>query len=164
MHGVRSDGVGDRGTDGAARLVRRAEHEVIDEELRTTAEELGERLRPSLGLEAVVLLDRHPGELPPLPRELVAAAGGVLLLPEQLLAGRIEFLLCADPVLGHAFPPLRAVAGWSDYPASQMANDPFKGTVPFASPRGAKGRMSDQYPCYVLWRGVRGALTTWTER
>jgi hypothetical protein len=56
---------------------------------------------PRLGLEAVVLLDRHPGEHPPLPRELVVVAGELLLLREQLLAGRLEFLLCADLVLGH---------------------------------------------------------------
>src|SRR5436190_1153004 len=104
MDRVRIDRVGDRGADGAARLVRRAEHEVVDEQLRATVEELGERLRPRLGLEAVVLLDRHPGKLPPLPRELVAATGELLLLREQLLAGRVEFLLCAHLVLGHCLP------------------------------------------------------------
>src|SRR5881394_4658190 len=100
MDRVRIDGVGDRGADGAARLIRRAEHEVVDEQLRPTVEELGERLRPGLGLEAVVLLYRHPGELSPLARQLVAAARELLLLREQLLAGRIELLLCADVVLG----------------------------------------------------------------
>src|SRR2546426_3292487 len=99
MDCVRSDGVGDRGADGAARLVRRAEHEVVDEQLRATVEELGERLRPRLGLEAVLLLDWHPGKLPPLPRELVAAAGGLFLLRRQPLPGRIQLLLCAALVL-----------------------------------------------------------------
>src|SRR6266498_5974754 len=127
MDRVRSDGVGDRGADGAARLVRRAEHEVVDEQLRATVEELGERLRPRLGLEAVVLLDRHPGELPPLPRELVAASGELLLFGEQLLAGRIEFLLCADLVLGHCLSSCMArCMGSSDYIVSKMANDAFK--------------------------------------
>src|SRR2546427_8705200 len=34
-----------------------------------------ERLRSLVGLEAVVLLDRHPGELAPLPGELIVRAG-----------------------------------------------------------------------------------------
>jgi hypothetical protein len=36
-------------------------------------------------------------------RELVAAARELLLLGKELRAGCIELLLCADPVLGHAF-------------------------------------------------------------
>jgi DNA-binding transcriptional ArsR family regulator len=44
-----------------------------------------------------------------------------------VLAGRIEFLLCADLVLGHCLSLLcGAVTGWSDYIVSKMANDPFK--------------------------------------
>src|SRR5439155_16550027 len=126
MDRVRIDRVGDRGADGTARLVRRAEHEVVDEQLRATVEELGERLRPRLGLEAVVLLDRYPGEFPPLPRELVAASGELLLFREQLLAGLIEFLLCADLVLGHCLSSCMArCVGSSDYIVSKMANDPF---------------------------------------
>src|SRR5215204_1941250 len=106
MDRVRSDGVGDRGADSATRLVGRAEHEVVDEQLRATVEELRERLRPRLGLEAVVLLDRHPGKLPPLPRELVVAVGELLLLREQLVARCLPLVLRADPVLCHRIPPL----------------------------------------------------------
>src|SRR6266545_4296113 len=98
------EGVRDRGTDGAAGLVGRAEHEVVDEQLRTPVEQVGERLRPRLGLEPVVLLDGHPGKLPPLLRELVVASSELLLLREQLLPGCVEFLLRADPVLGHCVP------------------------------------------------------------
>ena len=58
-------------------------------------------LVPSIGLEAVVLLDRHPGKLPPLPRQLVVAAGELLLLREQLVAGGLPLLLCPDLVLRH---------------------------------------------------------------
>src|SRR2546423_484399 len=101
MDRVRSDGVGDRGADGAAGLVRRAEHEVVDEQLRATVEELGERLRPRLGFEAVVLLDRHPGKLPPLPRELVAATGELLLLREQFLARCLPLLPGSDLAVRH---------------------------------------------------------------
>src|SRR5215217_5148079 len=105
MDRVRSDGVGDRGADSATRLVGRAEHEVVDEQLRATVEELAERLRPRLGLEAVVLLDRHPGKLPPFPRELVAATGELLLLREQLLARSLPLLSGSDLVVRHALPP-----------------------------------------------------------
>src|SRR5437016_3772045 len=101
MDRVRIDGVDDRRAHGAARLVRRAEHEVVDEQLRATVEELGERLRPRRGLEAVVLLDRHPGELPPLPRQLVAATGELLLLREQLLARCLPLLTGSDLVVRH---------------------------------------------------------------
>ena len=97
----------------------RAEHEVVDEQLRPTVEELGERLRPRLGLEAVVLLDRHPGELAPLTRELVAAAGELLLLGEQLLAGRIEFLLGTDLCSGIASHSRFKVIG--DYPEQRRS-------------------------------------------
>src|SRR3954451_3535066 len=106
MHRVRIERVGDRGADGTARLPRRAEHEVVDEQLRATVEELGERLRPRRGLEAVGLLDRPPWEPAPLPRKLVASPGELLLLREQLLAGRVEFRLCADLGLGHSYPSL----------------------------------------------------------
>src|SRR5438094_151255 len=98
MDRVRIDRVGDRGADGAARLVCRAEHEVVDEQLRASVEELGERLRPRLGPEAVLLLDGHPGELPSLLRELVAAPGELLLLREQLVARGLPFLAGPDLV------------------------------------------------------------------
>jgi hypothetical protein len=45
---------------------------VVDEQLGAPAEEVGERLRAVLGLESV-LLDRYPGQLQPLPGELVVA-------------------------------------------------------------------------------------------
>jgi hypothetical protein len=51
---------------------RRAEHEVEDEQLRATVEELGQCLRPVVGLEAVVLLDGDPRQRLPLQGKLVA--------------------------------------------------------------------------------------------
>src|SRR5215216_4203488 len=53
---------------------RRAEHEVVDEQLRAPVEELGEGLRAFVGLEAVVLVDTHPRKVSPLARQLVTAA------------------------------------------------------------------------------------------
>ena len=61
MHRVRIEVVRDRATHCAARLVDGAEHEVVDEQLRASVEELGQRLGPVVCLEAVLLLDRHPG-------------------------------------------------------------------------------------------------------
>src|SRR6266851_4891142 len=68
------EGVGGRRADRAARRVRRAEHEVIDDQLRAPAEKLSQRPWPLVGAEAVFLLDRHPGQLAPLGRELVGSA------------------------------------------------------------------------------------------
>jgi hypothetical protein len=71
--------------DGAAEMVGReraagaalrfvgAEHEVVDDELRPAVEEVGKRLPPVLGVEAVALLHRHPWQFPAAACELVAA-------------------------------------------------------------------------------------------
>src|SRR6266487_4050446 len=91
----------DRGADRAACLVGRSEHEVVDEQLGTVVEEIGEGLRAVLRLEAAVLLDRDPGQLAPFPGQLVAPAGEILLLLQQLVALRLPLLLRADPVLSH---------------------------------------------------------------
>ena len=66
------DGVGARRAGRATGLVARAEHEVVDEELGATFEELRERPRALVGLEPVLLLDGDPGQLATLARELVA--------------------------------------------------------------------------------------------
>src|SRR6266576_2256996 len=75
---------------------RRAEHEVVDEQLRAPVEKLGQRLRPVVGLEAVVLLDRDPRQRLPLPGELVAAARELLLLCQQRGAGGQPLLARPD--------------------------------------------------------------------
>src|SRR6266851_2269073 len=49
------------------------EHEVIDEELRASPEEIGEGRCALVGLEAVLLVDTNPGQLLPLPGQFVAA-------------------------------------------------------------------------------------------
>src|SRR6266568_1952347 len=77
-------------------LDRWAEHEVVNEQLRTTVEELDRRLRPVVGLEAVVLLDCDPGQRLPLAGELVAAAGELLLLSQELGP-------CSEPLLARAY-------------------------------------------------------------
>src|SRR5207248_7343680 len=78
-----------------------SEHEVVDEQLGAAVKELCEGLRAVLRLEAVVLLDRDPGQLAPFPGQLVAPAGEFLLLLQQRVALRLPLLLRADPVLRH---------------------------------------------------------------
>jgi hypothetical protein len=94
-----ANGVGDRRVDGAARLVARAEHEVVDEQLRSSVEQLGERLLAVVGMEAVLLLRTHPGQLASLQRELVAEPGVLLLTYQQPLASREPFLARSDLVV-----------------------------------------------------------------
>ena len=74
---------------------------MVDEQLGAAVEQIGEALRAGLGIEDVVLLDRNPGQLAPLPGHLVAAARELLLLFQQLGARCLPLLLRAGPVLGH---------------------------------------------------------------
>src|SRR5437868_5469851 len=60
------------------------EHGEVEVEV---ALEVGQRLRPVLRFEGVLLLDCNPEQLLPLPDELVAAAGELLLLCQQRGAG-----------------------------------------------------------------------------
>src|SRR6266511_4369269 len=88
----------------------RAEHEVVDEELRAPVEEPDQGLRSVLGLEAVVLLHRDPRQRLPLPGELVAAAGELLLLCQQRGAGAQPLRarpddLAHDPISIEGDPP-----------------------------------------------------------
>jgi hypothetical protein len=78
------EAVGDRRARRTARRVLRPKHEVVHEELRSPSEQLCQRSVAFVGVEAVVLLDPHPGELLPLPAQLVAPPGQLLLGFEQL--------------------------------------------------------------------------------
>jgi hypothetical protein len=69
----------------APRLVTRSEHEVVVEQLTAAVEQLRQRARALLGFEAVLLVDRDPWQLAPLPRQLVTQAGVLLFADEQLL-------------------------------------------------------------------------------
>src|SRR5262249_16602832 len=116
--------VRDRGADWAACLEGRSKHKVVDEQLGAAVEELGEALSAVLGLEPVVLLDWDPGQLAPLPGQLVAAACELLLLLQQLVAFRLPLLpacqSCALSSICHLLfgfpgpaydPPPRPLAG-----------------------------------------------------
>jgi hypothetical protein len=97
---VRDDAVeviGDkRASDASLPLLRKpgpvAEHEVVDEQLRATVEELRQGLRALPHVEDVLLLDRNPGQLLAHPGDLVASVSVPLLGVEQLAARRQPFL------------------------------------------------------------------------
>jgi hypothetical protein len=91
--------VRDRGAGRTAGRVLGPKHEVVHQELRTPFEEVCERGRPVVRLEAVVLLDPDPGELLALPGQLVAPAGQLLLGSEQLEPRRKPFLTRSGRVL-----------------------------------------------------------------
>jgi hypothetical protein len=74
---------------------------VVDEQLAAAAEQLRQRARAAVGLEAVLLLDANPRQLAPLPCQLVTQAGVLLLPSEQLLAGGRPILATHDLVIGH---------------------------------------------------------------
>src|SRR4029450_4547158 len=82
------------------------EHRVIDDQLAAPLEEIAEGLRPVLALEGVGLLDELPGQLAPLPAELGAHPGELLLL-RQVLLPRLEPVV----VLHH-------LVSWHGYPSS----------------------------------------------
>jgi hypothetical protein len=79
--------VGDQRAAFAAGVPVRTEHEVVDEQLRASGDELRQRPRPLGGVELVELFDRHPGELAAHSCELVGTAG-VLRRPSLRSGGR----------------------------------------------------------------------------
>src|SRR5262245_49731491 len=92
----------------AARAPRRevgSKHEVIDEELRASPEEIGEGRFALVGLEAIVLVDSNPGQLLPPSSELVATLGQGFLGLQQLEPRRKPLLTCASLVFRHYFSP-----------------------------------------------------------
>src|SRR5713226_5705280 len=82
-----------------------AEHEVVDEELRASPEQIGEGRRARVGREAVLLVNADPGQLLPPPRQLVAAPRQRLLGLEQLQPGHKLLFTCSGLVIGHGFSP-----------------------------------------------------------
>jgi len=74
---------------------------VVDEELRAPAEEIRQRGIPLVGVESIGLVDPHPRQILPPPRQLVAAPGVLLLRLEQIETRVQPLLACSGPVLGH---------------------------------------------------------------
>src|SRR5919109_4716804 len=93
--------VGEARATRARSAVARPEHDVVGEQLRAPVEELRQGLRSFVGREAVVLLDRNPGQLLPLARELLAALRMLVLALEQLATRREPLLTRCHLVIRH---------------------------------------------------------------
>jgi hypothetical protein len=98
-------GVGDGGIDRVAGHIAGTEHEVVDQQLGAAVEQLGQGPGAVVGVEAVVLVDRDPGQLPALAGQLVAGPGVGLLALQQRLAGGLPLLRADNLVLGHRLLP-----------------------------------------------------------
>src|SRR5262245_32055230 len=101
MHGKAVETICDRRARGAARLVVGAEHEVIDEQLRATLEEVRQRRAAVSGVEVVLLVDAHPRQVLPLTCDLIALAGQRLLGFEQLESCRQPLFAGTGLMRGH---------------------------------------------------------------
>jgi len=75
MDGKTVEAVSDRRAGLAAGGVVGAEHEMVNEQLRAAPKQVGERGAAFVGVEAVLLVDLNPGQLPAPVRQLVAAVG-----------------------------------------------------------------------------------------
>src|SRR5207249_12019215 len=86
----------------------RIEHRVIDDQLAASLEEVAERLRPALALEGVLLFDELPGQIAPLPAQLVTHPGDLLLLRQLSLPCPEPLVVLHHPVGSHRIPPWRS--------------------------------------------------------
>src|SRR4030095_9571950 len=98
------DGVRDRRIHRVTRLVAGAEHEVVDEQLGSSVEQLTECLLTVVRVEAVLLLHPHPRQLASLPRELVAEPSVLLFAGKELLTCCEPFLAGSNLVIIHCAP------------------------------------------------------------
>ena len=125
--------VGERGVDRvrtrrahrAPGLVGRPEHEVIDEQLRSAVEQLGERLGALVGLKPILLLHRHPRQIASLARELVAEACQLLFSRQQRLPGSEPLFASSNLMIGHGDASC-GVGGFGKA-GSQSENPPSRG-------------------------------------
>src|SRR6185369_5323127 len=92
------EAVSPEGTAMAGRLGLWRIHEMIDDELAPTGEEIAEALGAIRCLEAIILGDPHPGEIAPGLAQLFAQLGKILFHQQQALACLEPFLLRDDTV------------------------------------------------------------------
>src|SRR6266480_7842558 len=97
------EAVRDRRAGRTPSFVVGPEHEVVDEELRASPEEISEGRFSFVGLEAVLLVDSHPGQLLPPLRQLIAPPRQFLLGLEQLQPGRKPLFTCSSLMVSHRF-------------------------------------------------------------
>src|SRR5438093_12744899 len=72
------------------------EHEMVNEELRASSEEISEGRFSFVGLESIFLVDPHPRQFLPPPRQLIAPPRQFFLNLEQLQPGRKPLLMCSS--------------------------------------------------------------------
>src|SRR5262249_50287037 len=93
--------IGQERAAGATRGPIRPEHEVIDDQLTASGEQIGERLFARGCREAIILLDLHPGQRQPFGVDGVAQMCGFFLSQQQRAAGLEPFVARHDSMLHH---------------------------------------------------------------
>src|SRR5262249_53402179 len=108
MHVDAVEIVGPERAAGATLVPVRTEHEVLNDELTASAEEVGERDRSLGRLEYVGLVDSLPRKRPALARQFLPLMGEGPLLGEQRLAFGKPFLVRDNAVCRHAVLPRKS--------------------------------------------------------
>src|SRR5258708_25358943 len=101
MDGEAVEAIRDHRAGRTARRVVRSEHEVVDEELRASAEEVRQRGTPFIGLEAISLIDWYPRQFLPLACKLVTSAREFLFCFEQFELRFQPLFACSGLVCSH---------------------------------------------------------------
>src|SRR6266496_939199 len=107
------ESVRDRRARRTSRFVVGPEHEMVDEELRASSEEISEGRFSVVSLETVFFVDSHPRHFLPFSRHLIAPPSKILLRLEQLqpcrqplscraVASR-RLVTCSSLILRHRF-------------------------------------------------------------
>src|SRR5205823_12551186 len=148
--------VRDRGAGRAACRVLRPEHEVVDEELRASLEEIGQGRRALVGVETVLLVDRDPGQLLPPSRQLVTPPCQLFLGFEQLEPGCQPLFTCPRLVIGHgSLLPCRYIDGVS--PGTTAGAKRIRAPSPTIA--SATGTSTAGFAGTSFWPRVRTAIT-----
>jgi hypothetical protein len=95
------EGIRDHRTRGTACLPIFPKHEVVDEELRSSSEEVCQRRAPFVGFKLILLVDANPRQLLPPSRQLVAAPRQFLLCLEKLEPRCKPLFTCSRHVFCH---------------------------------------------------------------
>src|SRR5688572_14177682 len=105
VYGEPVEAVRDRRARRTSGLVVGAEHEVVNQELRVSSEEISEGCFSFVSVESILLGDSNPGQLLPPPRQIIARSRQFLLGLEQLESCCEPFFTGSSFMLGHSFSP-----------------------------------------------------------
>src|SRR2546426_6668407 len=101
VHEGAVDMIGQERAAPAALLPPRTEHEMIDDQLAASLEEVSERLLALRPVEHIRFFDLDPGQVAPLGTQLIAQPGEFLLLDQELLARGEPLVSRYDSVVLH---------------------------------------------------------------